>query len=51
MRDAAPALQYRDKDYGIPKRERRQVRVDIIMVFPLAFVLSPGGEEMVVVTF
>src|SRR4030042_1797173 len=23
-RDAAPALQYRDKDYGIPKRERRQ---------------------------
>jgi hypothetical protein len=24
MRDAAPALQYRNKEYGIPKRERRQ---------------------------
>jgi hypothetical protein len=37
IRDAAPALQYRDKDYGIPKRERRQVRrylADILLYHP-----------------
>jgi hypothetical protein len=27
-------------------RERARVRVDIIMAFPLTFVLSPRGEEI-----
>jgi hypothetical protein len=45
MRDAAPALQYRDKDYGIPKREKRQVRVDMILdSSPLTCILSPLGR-------
>jgi len=28
------------------RRERARVRVDIIMAFPLTFILSPRGEEI-----